>query len=118
VDLSGVAITRSYAILVGLSAYNNFKKGKKKIKCASRKVVDKAMRPSGHSHAHGSKEERKSVELNGGKEEATGGGQTEADGRKESGASHGREGDELAEKLMQGVGGIPLNGTLELWADM
>lgn len=115
VDLSGIAITRSYAILVGLEAYSNYKKGKKKIKSVSKKVVDKAT-PSSHGHGHGGKGEKKSGGIVSGEEQAMGEGETQcqADAYKPPDELHGpREDDKLVERLLHGVSRVPLNMALE-----
>lgn len=65
VDMSHVSISKSYAILVGLEAYGNFCKGKKKTKRAAykttNKVIDKAL-PGGTPHLHKSKEDENAKE--------------------------------------------------------
>lgn len=61
VDMSHVSISKSYAILVGLEAYTNFRKGKKKTKLAANetadKVVDKIHPSSTPHHCKSKKDE-------------------------------------------------------------
>lgn len=65
VDMSHVSISKSYAILVGLEAYGNLRKGKKKTKRAAHettnKVIDKVL-PNATFHLHKSKEEENAKE--------------------------------------------------------
>lgn len=65
VDMSHVSISKSYAILVGLEAYGNFCKGKKKTKHAAHKttnkIIDKAL-PGGTPHLNKSKEDKNAKE--------------------------------------------------------
>lgn len=65
VDMSHVSISKSYAILVGLEAYGNLCKGKRKTKRAvhktTNKVIDKV--PSGAAlHLHKTKEDENAKE--------------------------------------------------------
>lgn len=60
VDMSHVSISKSYAILVGLEAYSNFRKGKKKTKSAANETADKVadkVLPRGMIHLHKSKKD-------------------------------------------------------------
>lgn len=63
--MSHVSISKSYAILVGLEAYGNLCKGKKKTKRAAHettnKVMDKVL-PSATFHLHKSKEDKNTKE--------------------------------------------------------
>lgn len=60
--MSHVSISKSYAILVGLEAYGNFRKGKKKTKRAARDAANKAL-PETMAH-HDERKEQAIVDGN------------------------------------------------------
>ncbi|KAL0636183.1 hypothetical protein Q9L58_004857 [Maublancomyces gigas] len=65
VDMSHVSISKSYAILVGLEAYSNFRKGKNKTKRAAGETADKVVdkiHPSSTPHLYRSKKDENVTE--------------------------------------------------------